>query len=460
VERQCATGRGASGRNASGLNASGFNATVACGLLLVAIPFPGARPPDPVPAATAQPGDHAIAVSWTPPAHLRASRFVSYTAVASGTAPGGSCQATSPAATGCSISGLTPGTGYTVSVYVTNRDGTSVATVATPDPVSPTSPYPDAPTGVTADAGSGSVIVSWIPPSTVEAFAEYRAYALLPDGTVAGICSAPTVTATSCTITGLAGGIGYTVEVFTITTTSNSYPAVAGSVQTPFALPQAPTGVRVTAADHALDVAWTAPADAGTGVLVGYIATAQPTEANDPFTCTAIDGGCRIDGLTAGTAYQVTVVAQTTVGSSPLSVSAVGTPFALPGPPMAVSATTGPSSVAVSWSPPVDPGTGAPTGYTAVVNPGGQSCTAVTGHCTINGLSPATSYVVTVVLHTTVGDSPLSDSVTVETAYARLSEVPTGGVAAGVVLLVVGCTIAAGVFLYTYRHRPEPEAYG
>jgi YVTN family beta-propeller protein len=132
-----------------------------------------------------------------------------------------------------------------------------------------------------------------------------------------------------------------------------------------------------------------------------------------------------IDGATN------TVTATIGVGSGPHSVGAdlsthtVYVPntnsdnvsvIAPPQPgPNRISATAGNTAAAVSWQPPAYFLNGATLiGYTATATPGGETCgtTGATG-CTITGLSNLTTYSVTVVAHTTVGDSATSIPVTV-----------------------------------------------
>ena len=84
-----------------------------------------------------------------------------------------------------------------------------------------------------------------------------------------------------------------------------------------------------------------------------------------------------------------------------------------PPPPTGVTATPGNGSGIVSWTAPALQ-SGSVTGYTATALPGGESC-ATTGAttCTITGLTNGTTYIVTVIAYTTVGDSGPSAPVTV-----------------------------------------------
>ena len=90
-----------------------------------------------------------------------------------------------------------------------------------------------------------------------------------------------------------------------------------------------------------------------------------------------------------------------------------------------MTATPGDTTATISWTAPSSFGTGTLTGYTATASPGGASCsTSGATTCTITGLVNGVTYTVTVVTHTTDGDSPPSSPVTVTPAGALTITVP------------------------------------
>jgi hypothetical protein len=84
-----------------------------------------------------------------------------------------------------------------------------------------------------------------------------------------------------------------------------------------------------------------------------------------------------------------------------------------PQPPTDVTATPDFFGAVVSWTAPTDLGGGTITGYTATAEPGGEACTTTGATtCTVRGLDDAT-FTITVVAHTTAGDSGASTPTTV-----------------------------------------------
>src|SRR5206468_184423 len=102
-------------------------------------------------------GNAQVALAWTAPAS-NGSAIIGYTATAN---PGGAT--CSSATLGCTITGLTNGTLYTLSVTATNGVGTgpeSASVTATPATV------PGAPAGLSATAGNAQVVLGWTAPTS------------------------------------------------------------------------------------------------------------------------------------------------------------------------------------------------------------------------------------------------------------------------------------------------------
>src|SRR5439155_13936581 len=124
--------------------------------------------PAPVPGAptavTAKAGNASATVSWTAPLSDGGSAITSYTVTSS---PAGASLTVAAPATSATLTGLTNGTAYTLTVVATNAVGNS-APPAPSDRVTPVAPatVPGAPTAVSATAGNASASVSWTAPAS------------------------------------------------------------------------------------------------------------------------------------------------------------------------------------------------------------------------------------------------------------------------------------------------------
>jgi hypothetical protein len=91
-----------------------------------------------------------------------------------------------------------------------------------------------------------------------------------------------------------------------------------------------------------------------------------------------------------------------------------------PSAPVNVTAKPGRAAASVSWPAPPRLDGGILTGYTATASPGGKECsTACETTCRITGLASRTTYSVTVIAHTTIGDSRPSAPATVTPGSGR-----------------------------------------
>jgi surface protein len=186
---------------------------------------------------------------------------------------------------------------------------------------------PGLPTGVSATAGAAQATVSWSTPSWDggSAITGYTATATAA-GQTTQTCT--TAGATTCTITGLTGGVSYSVTVTATNTVGTGSPSAATTVTpTAASVPGAPTSVGAQPADASADIAWNAPASDGGTPITSYTATA--TAAGQPTrTCTTTGNTwCTINGLTNGVQYTVTVTATNAAGTGPASNPVYVTPY-------------------------------------------------------------------------------------------------------------------------------------
>ena len=377
---------------------------------------PGSLPGAPRSVTTSR-GDGNVTVTWSAPLSEGSSPITSYTARVS-TAASSSAEVVGSCTTdglSCTVSGLTNGTIYYVSVTATSAVGeggpSSFATIAALN-------APTAPRSVTARAGSGYATVTWSAPSSSggSAITQYvvRAYHVAEGGDPIAICEPKVVTTLRCDIGPLDNGGNYFIDV----TARNSL--LTGPASTPrvsvitAALATEPRNVTAVQEGEALRVRWQTPTTDGGRPITRYTATAyaSPSSTQSLGNCTATGDSCLIKGL-EGYVY-VDVTATTGAGTGPASqprvrVFMTGSPDA----PRAVSVNQRGRTLVVSWLRPLDD-EGIPVAiYTATVrdasgsNP--KTCTLYTPQvpkdtdpwahrfsCSVTGLKVGASYNVTV----------------------------------------------------------------
>ena len=174
--------------------------------------------------------------------------------------------------------------------------------------------------------------------------------------------------------------------------------------------PAAPTVSAITAGSAT--VSWTAPGDGGS-LISGYTVTVRDGSTLVKTYELAPTGTVLVSGLSAATAYTVTVVAHNGIGSSVASdETAFTTPAAavVPGAPTGVSAVAGDGQATVSWAAPASNGGSPLTGFVVTAAPGGATVTAGAGatSAVVPGLTNGTAYTFTVVATNAVGSSAAS----------------------------------------------------
>ncbi len=294
---------------------------------------------------TLTPSDSSLAVSWTEPSSNGGSAITGYTATASDGSNTFSC----PWTTGplsCTISGLTNGTSYAVTVTATNGAGDSPSSSsanATPRTV------PGAPTDLVLTPGNGSIGVEWTAPSDDGGSTITGYTATATEGVHSATCSW-TTGALGCTISGLTNGTSYSLSVKATNGAGDSVASVSSSA-TPRTSSSVPLAVAVTRSLGNITVTWTAPSSNGGSTITGYTATA--THGAESYTCDWTSGPltCDISGANDTTTYSVSVVATNDAGDSSASSSVSATALATPSAPTNVVATIGNGTLTFAFTP-------------------------------------------------------------------------------------------------------------
>jgi hypothetical protein len=314
----------------------------------------------------------------------------------------------------CPVSGLTNGTSYTFHVVPSGNGTTSLKSAESASFVAAAGVAPAAPTAVTATAGQGSIVVTWVAPTNTGGSAITSYVVTGTAGTVTTSCGTVDPTATTCTLSGLADATSYSVSVQAVNAIGTS-PAGTATATTLAALtaPGAPTGVTAVGGTQSIVVTWVAPTTTGGSAITGYSVTG--VAGANTVSCGTVDPTattCTLSGLSDGTAYAVSVEAVNAVGSSTAGTATATTSAALtaPGAPTGVTATGGQNSIAVSWTAPTSTGGSAITGYVVTGTAGIQttSCGALSASatsCILLGLANSAPYSVSVVAVNTIGSS-------------------------------------------------------
>ena len=384
-------------------------------------------------------GSQKLNVSWSAPTSdggRNVDRYV-VRAVAGGTVAG-TC-AVGGQSSSCVIVGLVNGTDYSISISAYNNFIDDVGSAGTYTFDEKYHPYtrPGSPTSLTGDVGyrgggSGKLKATWSVPSSNGGNAITRYVATASPGGQS--CSVATATATSCTISGLANGVSYSIQVVAQNGENSVSDATSSPVQySPYGPPSAVrtvswscilgTGTKSLCASGELIATWVAPSVNNGRALTEYrISLTDVTSGGTPAQFTTTPSVLLYDfkGLVNGHQYQLEVKAV----NGDQSVGAAGTPpatanpFTVPSPPTIASVTVPagePGSLVVTWTRKADDDGGSPiSSFRAQAKIGlalsGSPCN-VTGsatNCTIRGLQNGISYLVQMIATNAAGSSASS----------------------------------------------------
>ncbi len=269
---------------------------------------------------TALAGDGGAEVSWTAPTSDGGRAVTGYLVTAT---PSTGTQITATVSgLSTSLTGLTNGTEYAVSVRATNEVGTGPATApvtVTPRPVT----VPSVPLAMAVSAGDTSVAVTWDVPASDGAspITGYRTTATSPEQDPVVKVSFGTGTL----ITGLVNGRTYEITVVATNNVGDS-PSTAPASATPVSVPTEPLAVIAKAGNRSASVTWTPPSSDGGSPITSYSVSATPVTAGSSRTITVTSPTADFSDLAPAVAYTVTVVAQNVIGSGPASTSVVVVP--------------------------------------------------------------------------------------------------------------------------------------
>ena len=266
------------------------------------------------------------------------------------------------------VTGLTNGTSYQFRVSAVNSIGRGpVSNIATATPVY--SGVASAPRSLTAVAGRYQATLSWTAPLTNGGYTvtDYAIEASTDAGVTWVRKTDLVSSATTATLTGLAGNVVHQFRVKAINTAGQSAASNIAEV-TPTAN-TAPSTVRTIVATPSLlgaTVSWVAPLDTGGSAITGYVVD-YSVDGTNYAGAKSLSSGVRsttFTGLAGGVEHTIRVRANNPHGTS-VDATTVVTPIAPTGPsaPTSLRVNVVYNGASVYWATPTSNGGAAISGY-------------------------------------------------------------------------------------------------
>jgi fibronectin type 3 domain-containing protein len=329
----------------------------------------------------ATPGNGSVALMWSPPSSNGGSATTGYKVYRGTTSGGETLLTTLGNVTSWTDNNAANGTAYYYKVTAVNSVGEGTASnelSATPATV------PGAPTLNSANAGNGSVALSWSAPGSNggSATTAYRVYRGTTSGGETLLTTLGNVT--SWTDTNTANGTTYYYKLSAVNAvgegaTSNELSA------TPATVPGTPTLNSANAGNGSVALAWSAPGSNGGSAITAYKVYRGTSSGGETLLTTLGNVTSWTDTNAAnGTTYYYKVSAVNSVGEGAASNEKSGTPATVPGGPALNNATAGNGSVALAWSAPGSNGGSAITAYKVYrgTSSGGETLLTTLGNVT------------------------------------------------------------------------------
>lgn len=316
---------------------------------------------------------------------------------------------------GFSLTGLSPGSTYTILVAATNSKGRG----------------PSASISVTVQRVSMSTLVD-VTLNTGTVALESTTATGLPLTYTVETSTACSVSGTTVTLlaTGLCRLVAYQAGDPTATpivlpaTTRGSFTVLPN----PIVVPSAVETLTVTTGNSQLSLAWFVPQSDGGGAITDYQIQYKSGASWIPL----VDGvstrtSAVITGLTNGTAYDVRVAAVNSAGQGPWTATVTGTPKAVPGAVtnLVATRTAGATTASLTFSAPANTGGSALTDYSVQIKDRASATwttfadgTSTSTTISVTGLTGSTDYDFRVAAVNAVGSSPWTSTATLSATPA------------------------------------------
>jgi Ca2+-binding RTX toxin-like protein len=317
---------------------------------------------------------------------------------------------------------------------------------------------PSAPLIGLATGGNASATVNWTVNGTDTA-TQFQVRVVDATGNQVGALRPAPAGARALGVTGLVNGQSYRFQVRAVNGVgAGAFSAQSNAVTPQATVPAAPTLAAPVAGDRQVALSWTGPPDGGSPLTGFRVRVIDEAGGETVRTVNAGSTSLVVSGLTNGSTYWFSVAATNALGvgpESPLSTGVV--PATLPAAPSIGSATGGNASALVRWSPPVDTGGLAVSGYRVrVVDAAGnqvgalRNANAAARTLTVTGLTNGSRYRFRVAAVTPMGTGPMS----------ALSNAVTPATVPGVPVVGTASSGAAGGQLTATARWSPPASNG
>ncbi|MGH9105553.1 MAG: beta strand repeat-containing protein [Acidimicrobiales bacterium] len=285
-------------------------------------------------------GNGSVALQWSAPAPDEASPISDY--VIRYSSNGGSSWGTydtGSAATSVTVGGLSNGTAYIFEVQAVNSVGSG--SFSSPSSTFTPSGPPGPPTITSITPQDGGLVVNFTASSSGAPISGYL-YQLNGSGP----WLASSATSSPLTISGLADGTSYSVQIEAQSSIGTGPPSNSLS-QTPLTSPGPPTIASVQVGPGAASVDFT-PGNTGGGAITGY---RYSTDGAVTWTLTSVASPLSLSGLANGTTFNFELEAVNSSGVGSAATTSFTTP-SVPSAPAISSITPGSQQLTVRLSPP------------------------------------------------------------------------------------------------------------
>ena len=253
-----------------------------------------------------------ITVTWKAPDTDGGSAVTSYTATAAaGTGSPITCTVN---VLTCTLSGLTAGTSYSITVAATNGIGAGASSTAKTLSAGALSTAPGAPS---VKVGSAMAEATWTAPTDNGGLTISKYTVTVTPG---GATCSPKTGELTCVVAGLTNGTKYSFAV-TATNDAGDSPASAATTATPaFPWKYVPAFVSVVPGNKKVDLEWSealVDGEAAAGYFTGYVVK----DASGAVVCTTTALECTVSNLVNAAKASFTVAATTIADTSEVATS-------------------------------------------------------------------------------------------------------------------------------------------